>query len=303
MMARRNVLLLGYGRIGHAMQALLGKQHKVSIWDKYPSEGFEPDALEEAAPEADFVFFCMPVNAHRDALAEILPLLKKGCSCISIAKGLDENGQTAAQILADVLGDGFNYALLYGPMIAEEISRGRSGFAQVAGNTDAVAEAVCQLFSGTHLYLKPTADIAGITWSVILKNVYAPLFGINDELGLGDNMRGFLAVETLRELDSIVLQMGGREGCSYDLAGLGDLITTGTSATSHHRNIGRQLAQGADIADIFGEGIHTLAMVEKFGLLDVQQFPLFRLMCEIARQPGRTRQLMENYLSSRYSQS
>ncbi len=299
-MLQKNVLILGYGRMGHAMKSLLAERHSISIWDKYPPEGFVPDSLEEAAPKADYVFFCMPVTPHRDALADVLPLLKPTCTCVSIAKGLGQDGNTAAQIFADVLGERSPYALLYGPMIAEEITGGRSGFAQVGGSTLEVAESVCQLFAGSSLYLTPSSDIAGISWAVILKNVYAPLFGINDELALGDNMRGFLAVAALEELNRILLHMGGREGCSYNLAGLGDLITTGTSATSHHRSVGEKLAQGADMKDIFAEGLNTLAMVEKYRLLDIEQYPLFKLMREIVRQPDQTRQLLEDYIVARY---
>ncbi len=299
-MLKKNVLILGYGRMGHAMKSLLAERHSISIWDKYPPEGFVPDVLEEVAPNADFVFFCMPVTPHRAALAEVVPLLKPTCTCVSIAKGLGQDGNTAEQIFADVLADQFSYALVYGPMIAEEIVGDRSGFAQVGGSTIEVAESVCQLFAGSSLYLSPSSDIAGISWAVILKNVYAPLFGINDELALGDNMRGFLAVETLDELNRILLQMGGRAGCSYNLAGLGDLITTGTSATSHHREVGRMLAQGADLKDVFAEGINTLAMVEKYGLLDIEQYPLFRLMRDIVRQPNRTRELLEGYIAAKY---
>jgi glycerol-3-phosphate dehydrogenase len=57
--------------------------------------------------------------------------------------------------------------------------------------------------------------------SVILKNVYAMVFGMADELQLGDNMRGYLSVAALRELDQIVLKMGGQAGSPYHLAGLG----------------------------------------------------------------------------------
>ena len=63
------------------------------------------------------------------------------------------------------------------------------------------------------------------------------LFGISDELELGDNMRGFLAAAVLRELDVIVRQMGGKPGTASSLAGLGDLITTATSESSHHHEL------------------------------------------------------------------
>ena len=299
MAKKSNVLILGYGRMGQAMEHLLAASHNLRIWDKYPPPGFEPDVLEEAAPEADFILFCMPVNPHREVVTLIKPMLKETSICLSIAKGLDEDGQTAAQIFADVLGDEHQYVLLYGPMIAEEISIGRSAFAQVGSASKAISQQVIQLYSGRHLYLRHSSDVAGISWAVILKNVYAMLFGVAEELQLGDNVRGFLAVEALDELDRIVRYMGGREGCSYHLAGLGDLITTATSATSHHHNTGRRLGRG-ETDNIEGEGVHTLAMVEKYGLLNEADYPLFRLMHNIIKSPAYAKSLLHQYIEAEY---
>ena len=106
-----------------------------------------------------------------------------------------------------------------------------------------------------------------------------------DELKLGDNVRGYLAVAALKELDAIVMHMGGHAGTAYALAGLGDLITTATSGDSHHHELGRRLARG-ETDDISGEGVHTLKMVEQFKLLPVQDYPLFRLVTELLQAPA-----------------
>ena len=188
--------------------------------------------------------FCLPVNPHREIVEQIAPLLKNSCLCISIAKGLDEAGQTAAQIFADVFKSHQPYALLYGPMISEEIRADRFAFAQLGCSDTDSFNRVSTLFNATNLYISQTSDITGISWSVILKNVYALVFGMADELFLGDNMRGYLAVAALHELEQIVCHMGGQAGTPYHLAGLGDLITTATSEDSHHHEIGRMLARG-----------------------------------------------------------
>lgn len=291
-----NVLILGYGEMGHAMECLLGDRHELSIWDKFPPVGFTSVVLKQAVPEADFILFCLPVNPHRDIVKQIKPLLKPDSICVSIAKGLDEAGQTAAQIFADVLAEKNHYVLLYGPMISEEIRDGRQAFAQLGCQQKAICIRTCELFNGSHLYLDYTADINGISWSVILKNVYAILFGIVDELKLGDNMRGFLAVEAIRELDSIVRSKGGETGSSYHLAGLGDLITTATSEDSHHHTLGRKLA-GGDRSDISGEGVHTLAMVEKHGLFTEGEYPLFKLVHDVVSKPVDIRAILKEYIS------
>ncbi len=284
-MAKRfNVLILGYGEMGHAMEYLLSQRHELAIWEKYPPRNFQSAVLEEALPNADIVLFCLPINPHREIVQQIAPLLKKDCLCISIAKGLDEAGQTAAQIFSDYLMSNQPYALLYGPMISEEIRAGRHAFAQVGCTEGSYNNKIQACFDDTRLYLEHTSDITGISWSVILKNVYAMIFGMADELQLGDNMRGYLAVASLHELDQIVRHMGGEADSSYHLAGLGDLITTATSEDSHHHELGRMLARG-ELENIEGEGPHTLEMVKRHQLFNTDYFPLFQLIHTLVTDP------------------
>ena len=300
MIERSRVLILGYGEMGHAMEHLLKGRQQLDIWEKYPQDNFQSVMLEDAAPRADIVLFCLPVNPHREVVEQIAPLLGKSCLCLSIAKGLDEAGQTAAQIFAGVLGSHQPYALLYGPMISEEIRADRYAFAQLGCSDVDIYNRVRELFQGTRLYVEHTPDITGISWSVVLKNVYALVFGMADELQLGDNMRGYLAVAALRELDQIARNMGGQAGSPYHLAGLGDLVTTATSEDSHHHELGRMLAR-EESHDIEGEGIHTLKMVSQHRLFNTANYPLFRLIHEIVRSPQGVHARINGYLKRIYS--
>jgi glycerol-3-phosphate dehydrogenase (NAD(P)+) len=219
---------------------------------------------------------------------------------LSIAKGLDEAGQTAAQVFAGMLGSHQSYSLLYGPMISEEIRADRYAFAQLGcGEMDSYNK-IRGLFQCTRLYIEHTSDITGISWSVILKNVYAMVFGMADEIQLGDNMRGYLSVAALWELDQIVLKMGGHAGSPYHLAGLGDLITTATSEDSHHHELGRMLAR-EELRGIEGEGIHTLEMVGQHRLFNTADYPLFQLIHDIVRSPQGVHKRINEYLKQVYS--
>ena len=166
------VLVLGYGEMGHAMEVLLGSRAQLDIWEKYPAAGFQSLPLEDTVPDADIILFCLPVNPHREVIEKIRPLLGTGAICVSIAKGLDEAGQTAAQVFADVLGKDHMYALLYGPMISEEIRAGRYAFAQLGCLDDGIYTRVHDLFHGSGLFMERSTDITGISWSVIL--TYSP---------------------------------------------------------------------------------------------------------------------------------
>jgi len=299
------VLILGYGEMGHAMEYLLQEyllqeQSQLDIWERHPKDKTRAVVLEDAASQADIVLFCLPVNPHREIAKQIAPHLKKTCLCLSIAKGLDETGSSAAQIFAEVLGSNQPYALLYGPMISEEIRVGHDAFAQLGCADMDSYNKICALFHNTSLYIEHTSDITGISWSVILKNVYALVFGMADELQLGDNMRGYLCVAALRELDQIVRKMGGQAGSPYHLAGLGDLITTATSEESHHHELGRMLAR-EEVKGIKGEGIHTLEMVRQHNLFNTADYPLFQLINDIVNQPHNVHEKINNYLRKSYS--
>jgi glycerol-3-phosphate dehydrogenase (NAD(P)+) len=232
--------------MGRTMEYLLRPRHSLAVWERHPGPGSPTVVLESAAGEQDFVIFCLPANPHFELASRLRPRLRRDGVCLSVAKGLDEHGRTAAQALTEALGSVSAFGVLYGPMISEEIRDGRPAFAQ-AGTTHAETYGrVRELFAETSLYLEHSTDIAGISWSAVLKNVYAILFGVADEMGMGDNTRGYLAVAAVAELESIVTGLGGDPETPRRLAGLGDLITTATSAGSHHHEVGRRLARGQE---------------------------------------------------------
>lgn len=292
---RSRVLIIGYGEMGHAMEHLLAGNHQLTLHDSRPISGLPSVNLGQAAAQADFVLLCVPAAPHRDVLNKLAAHLQSHCICISIAKGLDDDGLTPAQIYEQTFDARQPYGLMYGPMISEEIRAGRYAFAELGCTNITTYHSVRELFQGTRLHIRHSSDIAGISWSVILKNVYALAFGIADELRLGDNMRGFLTVTALAELGAIAVEMGGNATTSPGLAGLGDLITTATSPGSHHHELGRKLARG-ETQDISGEGIHTLEMVARHSLFDTSPYPLYRLIDGIARRPVDAAQMFNDYL-------
>lgn len=277
--------------MGHAMESLLAERHDIQIWSRSG-----PLMLEDEVRKAQVILFCLPVNAHQEIIQRLLPCLQANSLCISIAKGLDEAGMTASQIFANTLAGQYHYAVLYGPMISEEIRLGRHAFADAAFSDSGDFKKIRSLFNGSTLICKQVEDMTGSSWSVILKNVYAIMFGICDELKLGANMRGHLLVTALAELSAIVKSFGAAADTPYGYAGLGDLLTTATSENSHHHELGRKLA-ARQFADISGEGVHTLKMVDKFQLFDYSSYPLYTLVHEIVNAPETLEACLNRYLA------
>jgi glycerol-3-phosphate dehydrogenase (NAD(P)+) len=295
---RYRVLILGHGEMGQAMEYWLRPRHALTIWQRHPAHGAPLD-LASAAAGVDIVLFCVPTIAHVELAARLKPGLRREALCLSIAKGLDDAGRTAAQVFHEVFGEEFPYGVLYGPMISEEIRAGRPAFAEFASRPPGAFGRAHSLFAGVPLALHSSSDVFGASWCAVLKNAYAILFGVADGLGLGDNMRGYLAVGAVREIEAIVTTVGGSAVTPWSLAGLGDLITTATSPGSHHHALGHKLARGEPVA-VEGEGVHSLKTIHTRRPFQLEPYPLLRLAHDILVAPVRAGELMQAHLDRLY---
>jgi glycerol-3-phosphate dehydrogenase (NAD(P)+) len=307
-MPQKRVLILGHGAMGRMFEQLLGPHYPLSIWDRNPDTGEETAPLESVAPGHDLALLAVPTSPHEELAERLAACLSSGALCLSIAKGLDAAGNSPAEILARHFHarDNVHWGVIYGPMIARDLSEGRSGFALAAARKMASANTMVSWFQPTALYLQADDDPIGAAWAAILKNVYVPLIGMADGLHLGDNMRGFLLCEALAELARILAFKGGRASTAYGLAGLGDLMTTATSPHSHHRGIGEALAKGdrsdiaADDGNLRSEGVNTARRVREHGLLDLNGFPLFRIAADCIDAPEAMSTELNRFLTDRF---
>jgi len=292
-----SALIIGYGEMGHAFEHLLQGECHLDIWQRHQTEN--ASALKELAATSDFIFYCVPAKALEELATRVQPVLSGNSISLCISKGLDDKGRPAVQIFNEIYGTRSIYGVIYGPMISEEIRANRPGFAQLGIDTKTHYEQVASLFSKTSLYLEHSHDLIGISWACILKNIYAILFGIADALELGDNMRGYLSVAALQEMQSVVMTLGGKAGTCQKLAGLGDLITTATSEGSHHHGLGQKLVRG-ELDNIKGEGVHTLEMIRKFSMFDINQFPMMALVQQCIESPANIDSNINSYLDTVY---
>jgi len=291
----RNILILGYGEMGHAFEVLLADRHQVSIWSR-SREQQGLCTLDEQVAVAEIIVFCLPVMAHESVINRIVKFIRADTPCITIAKGLDETANTAVQILQRGLVN-HPVAGIYGPMIAEEMIAHRPGFAQLASTDESLYAYLADCFQHSHLHLESGNDLVGSSWCVILKNVYALLLGMADGLQLGDNMRGYLMVKALEELSTIVELLGGNSHTPFQLPGLGDLITTATSRDSHHHSLGLAIGEGR-MVELSGEGIHTLNMVVQHQPFDYARYPLFSLCVVIVGDIENCGDYFSTYINS-----
>jgi len=263
------VLIVGYGEMGRAMQRVLAPAHALRVWQRR-----DATALESSLVGVELVLLCVPAMAHVD----LLPRLT-GCApgtCVAtIAKGLDNQGRTLPEIMRALLPRWLQAGYIYGPMIAERLQAGQPGFAGVAG----ADETLTRVFADSALRTRPVTDVDGLAWCAVLKNVYTIAISAAHALGLGENVTGALVVQALAEMREVVRRVGGEAETALGMGGLGDLVTTSSSADSNHQRIGRRLAlEGPPPGP--GEGVNTLAMIARHGRNEVEGLSLFAAVAE-----------------------
>lgn len=288
------VIVAGHGQMGHAMEALLAGRAQLHVWPIAPGKVALPADIATTAPHADFLLVCVPTLAHGAVLEPLAPLLDARTAVLSIAKGLDDAGRSAADILDAACG-ARPWGVLGGPMIANEIIAGRAAFAELGSGDTALFARVRALYPAG-LQLVSTPNPRAVSWCGVLKNIYAPLVGVADGLGWGDNARGHLIMAAAAEMQRLLPELAGRDAEAYGDAGLADFVTTVTSASSHHYALGRRVARG-DYGDLACEGVHSLTILQAARRVDTRRHPLYAAAAFLAHAPAQLPQALHAWLS------
>ncbi|MCX6712702.1 MAG: hypothetical protein NTY66_00655 [Candidatus Vogelbacteria bacterium] len=280
-----NIVIIGAGEIGIALGRVLKTgDRSVKLWDKDPGVvaalGGESLGLPGIVPTADFVFICVPSWALREALFFISPYLGKKAVVVSVTKGIEAGSlKLPDEMLASLLPKRQSFALMSGPMIAEELRDEKGGGAVVVSSQEKIVSLVSKLFDGSQIQVVPGTDVHGTALCGVIKNVYALALGISFGLGLGENARGNLLVQMLGEMKKILATLGGKQETALGLAGLGDLIATGFSSNSKNHEAGVLLAKGA--ADMQSEGLASVNSLWTLLGAKSKKFPLLQIIHSI----------------------
>ena len=283
------VTILGAGELGGCIGRLLQKKTDTVVqhWDADPSRNPEQKPLTETVPQSDAIFLCIPSGAYRAALSACSDAgLRKETPIVSFAKGIDlQSKATLDQTLAETLGNDRLFALISGPMLAEEIDEGLPAAAVCATKDKKLFDFIESLFLNSGLRFEYSNDVRGVALAGVLKNVYAILLGALDGASLGSNTRGALITAALGEMASCIDRLGGKRETAYTLAGIGDLIATGSSTYSRNYSVGRELAT-TGVCTGTSEGTSSVRAVRALDGIDVDA-PLLEvceqiLECKIA---------------------
>ena len=289
------ITVLGAGAWGTALARMLaGSGHEVTLWDFFPETlaqiertgrnerylpGVElPTALRlqpevaAATADADMVVVAIVSKAFRDVTRALTGFT--GC-VVSVTKGIEyETSLTMSGILA-VTAPQARIAVMSGPTLALEVTRGIPTAIVAASADPATAQQVQGLFHRPMFRVYTSTDVLGVELGGALKNVVAIAAGACDGLGFGDNSKATLVTRAVSEIRRLGAACGAQPGTFTGLSGLGDLMVTCFSRLSRNRGFGERIGRGEKVADIVASMVAV-----------AEGYPTTRAAQQLARRHG-----------------
>ena len=261
--------VLGAGAWGTALACQLRRNgHDVSLWFRDPEKAelaqksrtnprlkniTLPDGLlctadPQCVEGCDLVVIAAPSFPIRAVCRTVAPYLDKDAVMVSVTKGIEEGTLLRmSQIVAQETGR--RVVALSGPCHAEEVAVQVPTGCLAACEDRALAEFVQDAFMSETFRVYTSPDAIGAELGGALKNVIALCAGVATGMCCGDNTKAMLMTRGLAETARLGTALGARKDTFAGLAGMGDLIVTGTSMNSRTYRAGILIGQGTPVQE------------------------------------------------------
>ncbi len=195
-----------------------------------------------------------------------------------VTKGLFINEKTQLDILPSKLtqeiDQDIDITAVTGPCKAIELAnKNITNICFINKKLD-VAINLSKLFENDYYFIKKESDLIGSEVCAALKNIYAIILGYSQIFYSNKekifNPESALFSHCLKEMNSIVVNMGGYSETVYCLSGLGDLHVT--SGTGRNGSLGKLLAKNKKYSDIISNELKDETIEGAELLIDLESY-------------------------------
>lgn len=234
-----------------------------------PSAYFDTTLLElnsnvrEVVKNSDLLVLAVPSAYIREVLSSLDAGDVKGKKILSAIKGLLPDNDV---LLNEYLHQHFdlpleNYFAVLGPCHAEEVAAEKLSYLTFSGVDEEVAGQIAHHFKTPYINTIVNADILGVQYAAVLKNIYALGAGIAHGLEYGDNFLSVYIANSADEMAGFLRKAGikhivvgehekqatseRKKDMNYAASVyLGDLLVTCYSLYSRNRTFGNMIGKG-----------------------------------------------------------
>lgn len=268
----RKIAILGSGSWATALAKIVMQNQSEINWfirrqeviDEFIAAGKNPSYLGAASFDVERIHFSSDINqtvAQSDVLILAIPspYVKQSLNkirrdmthkvVISAVKGMipDEN-----VIVTDYLHKRFRIPMeqlgvIAGPCHAEEIALERLSYLTIGCENKLNAETMAALFSTPYVHTTTSADVVGLEYSSVMKNIYAIAAGMCQALHYGDNFQAVLLSNAIQEIERFAAAVNNAPRKINHSGYLGDVLVTGYSQFSRNRQFGQMLGLGYSV--------------------------------------------------------
>ncbi|MDY3943182.1 MAG: NAD(P)H-dependent glycerol-3-phosphate dehydrogenase [Alloprevotella sp.] len=204
--------------------------------------------LTEAVKQCDTLIFVIPSPYLRNHLRKLRTKLNDKFIITAIKGIIAEENLVCSEFFRQIYNVPDDFCgVLAGPSHAEEVAYGRLTYLTVGCADEKKATQFAEILSSNYVKTKTSADVVGIEYAAVLKNVYAISAGICYGLKYGDNFLAVLIANAVQEMNRFLKAVYPIERNVYDSAYLGDLLVTGYSNFSRNRVFGTMIGRGYSI--------------------------------------------------------
>jgi glycerol-3-phosphate dehydrogenase (NAD(P)+) len=299
----RPVGVIGAGNFGSAVANLLAPQRKVLLYARdenvvrhITTQGenrghkMHPnvqavDDLEHVAHACEVIFPIVPSTHFRSMMQNLSPYLHPYHILIHGTKGLDITlpagegidtvttlDRSQVKTISEVIMEEsvvVRVGALAGPNLSKELAAGQPAATVIASHFNEVINLGKRLLRNERFQVYGNNDLVGVELAGVLKNIIAIASGALSGMGYGENAKGLLISRGMVEMVYLGRALGGNTTAFLGIAGIGDLVTTCSSALSRNFTVGHRLAQGQTLREILestdevAEGVNTVRIAKK----------------------------------------
>lgn len=206
--------------------------------------------MSEALNGVEYIILAIPAAFIPVTLKDLNKKHFEGKKVVSAIKGMipEEN-----LLVTDWITREFNLPIgqtcvIAGPCHAEEVALEKQSYLTIASPNLEVAKSFANLLNCRFLQANAIADLYGVEYCAVIKNIIAIACGITRGLGFGDNFQAVLVSNAMQEIKIFLDEIYPKENRDLNNSGyLGDLLVTAYSQFSRNRTFGNMIGKGYSV--------------------------------------------------------